>query len=132
MHLLVVTPDRQVLDAEVEEIYAPGLSGQFGVLPKHVSFVTALVPGEIRYKERGSDRFMAVSGGVCEVSGDTVTILADTAEPAAEIDLDRAIAAEKRAAERLPREAWGSAEHDETLAAAARAGARRQVAARAK
>ena len=124
MHLLVVTPDRQVLDAEVEEIYAPGLSGQFGVLPKHVSFVTALVPGEIRY--------MAVSGGVCEVSGDTVTILADTAEPASEIDLDRAIAAEKRAAERLPREAWGSAEHDETLAAAARAGARRQVAARAK
>ena len=131
MHLLVVTPDRQVLDAEVEEIYAPGLSGQFGVLPKHVSFVTALVPGEIRYKERGSDRFMATlaSSGLAVIPADD---LADTAEPASEIDLDRAIAAEKRAAERLPREAWGSAEHDETLAAAARAGARRQVAARAK
>ncbi|MFM7141148.1 MAG: F0F1 ATP synthase subunit epsilon [Alphaproteobacteria bacterium] len=132
MQLVVVTPDRQVLDTEVEEVYAPGVAGQFGVLPKHVAFVTALVPGEVRYRERGADRFMAVSGGVCEVSGDTVTILADTAEAAGEIDAARASAAEKRAAERLARESWGTPEYEETVAAAARAVARRQVAARGK
>lgn len=132
MRLVVVTPDRQVLDAEVEEVYAPGIAGQFGVLPKHVGFVTALVPGELRYRERGADRYMAVSGGVCEVAVDTVTILADTAESASDIDLERAGNAERRAAEALPRAAWGTPEHEEAVSAAARAAARRQVASRAR
>lgn len=132
MRLVVVTPDRQALDTEVEEVYAPGVAGQFGVLPKHVSFVTALVAGELRYRERGADRYMAISGGVCEVSDDTVTILADTAEGAVDIDLERVASAERRAAEALPRLSWGTPEREEATAAAARAAARRQVAARSR
>ncbi len=132
MRLVVVTPERLVLDTDVEEVYAPGVMGQFGVLPKHVTFLTALASGELRYRERGTDRYMAVSGGVCEVLDDTATILADTAEAASEIDVDRASAAEKRAIDALSRAAAGSLEHTELRAAAERAANRRAVAARAR
>ena len=82
MRLLLVTPAREVLDAEVEEVYAPGVLGEFGVLPQHATFLTALDTGKLRYRTGGKDHYLEVSGGVCEVLGDTVTILADTAEEA--------------------------------------------------
>ena len=132
MRLVVVTPERQLLDVTVEEVYAPGVAGQFGVLPKHVSFLTALVPGEVRYRERGVDHYLAIGGGICEVVNDIVTILADSAEPAPDIDVHRAAAAEKRALERLTQLPSGSAEYGAERAAAERAAARRQVAARAR
>jgi F-type H+-transporting ATPase subunit epsilon len=132
MRLVVVTPDRQVLETEVEEVYAPGVAGQFGVLPKHVSFLTALVPGEVRYRANGVDHYLAIGGGLCEVVNDVVTILADSAEFAADIDLERAVAAEKRAAEQLARATASTAEYEALRAAADRAAARRQVATRAR
>jgi F-type H+-transporting ATPase subunit epsilon len=132
MRLVVVTPDRQLLDTTVEEVYAPGVAGQFGVLPNHVTFLTALTPGEVRYREGGVDRYLAIGGGICEVVNDTVTILADTAELAAVIDLERAVAAEKRALEHLAQLPWGSTEHDQERVTAERASARRQVAARTR
>ena len=131
MRLVVVTPERLVLDAEVEEIYAPGVMGQFGVLPEHVNFLTSLVPGEVRYREKGADRYLAIGGGVCEVVDDVVTILADTAETADEIDLERAVSAEQRAVAVLDSVAFGSAEYEEVRSAADRAAARRAVASRA-
>jgi F-type H+-transporting ATPase subunit epsilon len=132
MRLVVVTPERQLLDVTVEEVYAPGVAGQFGVLPKHVSFLTALVPGEVRYREAGVDHYLAIGGGICEVVDDVVTILADSAEPAADIDVQRAAAAEKRALEHLSQLPSGSAEYEAERATAERAAVRRQVAARGR
>lgn len=132
MRLVVVTPERLLLDTSVEEVYGPGVMGQFGVLPMHVNFLTALAAGEVRYRESGVDRYLVVSGGVCEVVSDTVTVLADTAEPAEEIDPERAARAGKRAAEDLAKTAPDSPEHDELRAAVERASARRAVAARSR
>ena len=130
MRLVIVTPERQILDTTVEEVYAPGVAGQFGVLPQHVSFLTALVPGEVRYRSNGVDHYLAIGGGLCEVVNDVVTILADSAESPGDIDVARAAAAEKQALERLAHLAVGSAEYEVERAAADRAIARRQVAAR--
>jgi F-type H+-transporting ATPase subunit epsilon len=130
MRLVIVTPERQILDTTVEEVYAPGIAGQFGVLPQHVSFLTALVPGEVRYRSNGVDHYLAIGGGLCEVVNDVVTILADSAEAPDDIDVARAAAAEKQALERLAHLAVGSAEYEVERAAADRAIARRQVAAR--
>ena len=88
MRLQLVTPDRQVLDTEIEEIYAPGIRGQFGVLPEHVNFLTALDTGALRYRADGKDQWVAVSGGVAEVLGESVTVLADGAEVAGQIDAE--------------------------------------------
>ena len=87
MRLQLVTPDRQVLDAEIDEVYAPGVRGQFGILPEHVNFLTALDVGELRYRSGGRDRWVAVAGGVAEVLGEDVTIPADNAAAAEEIDI---------------------------------------------
>jgi len=97
MQLKLITPERQVLDTEVEEVYAPGVAGEFGVLPGHITFMTALTVGVLRYKSQGREHFVSVSGGFVEVLNDTVTVLADTAEQAEEIDAERAKRAEERA-----------------------------------
>jgi F-type H+-transporting ATPase subunit epsilon len=97
MQLKLITPERQVLDTEVEEVYAPGVAGEFGVLPGHITFMTALSVGVLRYKSQGREHFVSVSGGFVEVLNDTVTVLADTAEQAEEIDAERAKRAEERA-----------------------------------
>lgn len=96
MRLLLVTPERLLLDTEVDEVYAPGVLGQFGVLPLHVNFLTALGTGELRLRSGGVDRYVAVSGGILEVLDDVVTVLADTAEFSEEIDVARAKSAEQR------------------------------------
>jgi F-type H+-transporting ATPase subunit epsilon len=132
MRFVLVTPERQLLDTEVEEVYAPGVNGQFGVLPKHTTFLTALATGELRYREHGADHYVAVSGGVAEVLGDTLTILADSAEPAGEIDVDRAQAAQRRAAAALGHAATESAESFDLQSALSRALNRIAVAGRAR
>jgi F-type H+-transporting ATPase subunit epsilon len=129
MRLLLVTPERQLLDTDIEEVYAPGVNGQFGVLPEHVNFLTALGTGELRYRTHGVDHYVAVSGGILEVKDDVVTVLADSAEPAEEIDAERAALAEKRAQEQLTVLTFGTAEYVEVRAAIDRATTRRQVAA---
>jgi F-type H+-transporting ATPase subunit epsilon len=131
MRFRLVTPSRELLDLEVEEVYAPGVLGQFGVLPLHANFLTALEPGELRYRASGKDYYVAVSGGVCEVLDDVVTVLADAAEPIAEIDVDRARASETAAVARLDEIDLESPEGIETRAALARARNRLEVAKRA-
>jgi len=131
MRFRLVTPARELLDLEVEEVYAPGVLGQFGVLPLHANFLTALEPGELRYRANGKDHYLAVSGGVCEVLDDVVTVLADAAEPAAEIDVARAREAEQRALARVDSVEPESPEGIEVRAALARAQNRIQVAQRA-
>ena len=100
MLLEVVTPDRKVLSQEVEYVGAPGIMGEFGVMPNHIPFLSALGIGSLYFKDGGKDSYVFVAGGFAEVSNNKVTILAEVAERADEIDEARAQAAQKRAEER--------------------------------
>jgi len=98
LELSIVTPEQAVVaGAVVDEIVAPGREGEFGVLPAHEPFLAPLRPGIVRYRDDGGLHRVAVSGGFAEVTAERVTILARTAEPAGEIDRDRAVAARDRA-----------------------------------
>ena len=100
--LHVVTPQGQILDRLVREVTAPGLEGEFGVLPRHARFMAALGVGELRYvDDAGEPGVLAVAGGFAEVTPAGVNILAQTAEQADEIDVARAEAALRRAEQRL-------------------------------
>lgn len=100
--LHIVTPTGEVLDESVVELTAPGLDGEFGVLPRHARYMTALGIGALRYvREDGTDGLLAVAGGFAEVTRSGVNILAQTAEDAEKIDIARAEAALQRAQTRL-------------------------------
>ena len=99
--LEVVTPDRLVLSTEAEVVVCPGVEGQFGVLPGHIPFLSALEIGEMYYKTGGKTEYLAVSGGFAEVTGEKVTIVAESAEKGREIDIERAKRALERAEKRL-------------------------------
>jgi len=99
--LEIVSPHGAVLKEEVDEVIAPGSEGEFGVLPGHISFVTTLKVGVLVYKQGGAARYVFVNSGYSEVSGDTVLVLADSAERAEAIDVERAKEAMRRAEERL-------------------------------
>ncbi|HXV21258.1 MAG TPA: F0F1 ATP synthase subunit epsilon [Desulfuromonadales bacterium] len=101
LRLDMVTPYKQVLSQDVDEVTAPGTVGEFGILPGHTPLLTTLKIGELSYRQ-GSETFhVAVNWGYVEVEEDKVTVLVETAEPADEIDLERAKAALGRAEEAL-------------------------------
>ena len=99
--LEIVTPQGLVFSEEVDEVTAAGSEGEFGVLPGHVPFVTTLKIGILTCKKGNESRFFFVNWGYAEVNHEKVMILADSAEKSEEIDLERAMAARKRAEERL-------------------------------
>jgi F-type H+-transporting ATPase subunit epsilon len=101
LQLDIVTAERLVTSEEVDVLVAPGEDGELAVLPHHAPLLTVLKPGEIRVLNDGEESDIAVSGGFMEVMPDKVTILADTAERADEIDEERAEAALKKAQERI-------------------------------
>lgn len=101
MQIAVVTGEREIYRGEAEEVVAPGVEGELGILPHHAALLTALKPGEMRIKLAGSEDDLFVSGGFLEVYNNTVTVLADAAEHAEDIDRDRAEEARRRAQERL-------------------------------
>jgi F-type H+-transporting ATPase subunit epsilon len=101
IRLRVVTPSRLLLDEEVDEVTAPGELGEFGVLPNHISFLSTLVPGEMSYKQGANRRTLAVTGGYAEVLDNVMTVLAQAAEYASEIDSARAQRAKERAERQL-------------------------------
>ena len=84
--LHLITPTRQLVEAEVEQVVAPGAAGQFGVLPEHVTFLGELDLGLLTYVEHGTTKRVVVHGGYAEVVDNVVTILADEAELPEEID----------------------------------------------
>jgi F-type H+-transporting ATPase subunit epsilon len=103
--LEVVTPEKYVVDEEVEIVVAPGVIGEFGVLIGHTPFLTILKTGTVRYTDaNGKERFVFVSGGFAEALPDKVTVLAESAERRRDIDVARAKAAQQRAQERLAQE----------------------------
>ena len=101
MRLEIVTAERLLYSEDVDMLVAPGVDGQLGILPNHAPLLTTLQPGEIRVDKDGDESYMAVSGGFLEVMANKVTILADTAERAEEIDVERAEEAVRRAQERI-------------------------------
>lgn len=99
--LEIVTAERLVLSEDVEYVSAPGVDGILGILPRHQPLLTALTFGELHYKKGGQEHNFAIGGGFMEVRPDKVTVLADSAEHADEIDEQRAEAARQRAQQTL-------------------------------
>lgn len=101
LHLSIVTPDGPVYDSKVEMLSTKAESGELGILPGHIPMVAPLQIGAVRINTGSGTEFVAVSGGFLEVRPDTVTILAQTAELAENIDISRAEEAKGRAEARL-------------------------------
>ncbi|MGE5596784.1 MAG: F0F1 ATP synthase subunit epsilon [Hyphomicrobiales bacterium] len=100
----IVTAERVVRTEQgVEVLIAPGSEGQLAILPRHAALMTTLDPGELIFRRGNVEEPFAVTGGFMEVRNDRVTILADAAEAAEEIDVERAEEARRRAEERLRR-----------------------------
>ncbi len=101
MKLEIVTPYKKVVDTDVEEVTATGKLGEFSVLPGHAPFLTSLNIGELAFKNNGVAEHMALNWGYFEIKDDRIIVLVETAETAAEIDIERAKAAQGRAEEAL-------------------------------
>ena len=102
LSLEVVTPFRTVLNDEVDSVTLPGIEGEMGILPEHVPLLTTLDAGIMSYvNSSGSTQAIAVHWGYAQVDGNNVRVLAELAETADEIDLPRALEAEKKAKELL-------------------------------
>jgi F-type H+-transporting ATPase subunit epsilon len=101
--LEIVTPDRALVNEEVDEVELPGSEGYFGVLPGHTELLASLQVGELWYRVGQEKHYLAVAFGFVEVLPDRVTVLARIAEKAQDIDVARAEAAKKRAEERMSR-----------------------------
>jgi F-type H+-transporting ATPase subunit epsilon len=99
--LEIVTPDRAVVHEQVDEVEAPGAAGYFGVLPGHTPMLALLQVGVLWYRKGAEKTYLSVAGGVAEVTADRVIVLAQIAERAEDIDVDRAQAAKQRAEQRL-------------------------------
>ncbi|MEO8972428.1 MAG: F0F1 ATP synthase subunit epsilon [Ktedonobacteraceae bacterium] len=127
LHVEVVTAERELYNGEANLVSAPGTEGRLGILPRHVALLTTLAPGELRIELNGAAEPLFVSGGFLEVSNDSVTVLADTAEHAEEIDEARAEEARRRAEERL-QDVQSETERVELQAALERAISRIRVA----
>ncbi|MEW6724165.1 MAG: F0F1 ATP synthase subunit epsilon [Bacillota bacterium] len=117
--LEVVTPERKVYSREVEMVIARAIDGDIGVLRGHTPLVTALQPWVLRARIEENEERMAVSGGFMEVTPEKITILAETAELASEIDVERAKSARQRAEARLAGEGLDDEETDQIRAEAA-------------
>lgn len=102
MRLDIVTIERRLYQGEADMVIAPGVDGEMGILPRHAPLITSLNYGELVVRKAGEeDQFFAIGGGFIEVQPTQVVVLADVAERAEEIDIERADAARRRAEERL-------------------------------
>ena len=128
----IVTAERIVYSAEADAVIAPGVDGQLGILPHHSPLMTSLQAGELVVRRGKEEDIMAISGGFLEVRPDRVIVLADQAERAEEIDIERAAQARKRAEESLQQKRTADVEQTVAEAALRRALVRLSVAERVK
>lgn len=126
----IVTPQRVLLQAQVDELNVPGELGYIGILPGHTAFLSTLGEGELMYREGSEENYMTLFWGYMEVNNDKVTILAEVAESGPDVDQARAESARDRAEDRLGRqtEADTDLDFDRARAALARSMIRLQVA----
>ena len=127
----IVTPERILFQAQVDELNVPGELGYLGILPGHTAFLTTLGQGELMVRQGADQFFLAVFWGYMEVNDDKVTILAEIAEPGEEIDRPRAEAARDRAEDRLRRTQEVEVDFERARAALMRSMIRLQVASKA-
>ena len=125
--LTIVTPERSLVSEDVDELQIPGASGYLGVLPGHAPLFTELKVGELSYRKGSTWMSLVVAWGFAEVLPDQVRVLAETAERATEIDLERATRSKERAEDRL-RKAEAGVDFDRARIALERAIIRIQVA----
>lgn len=104
LHLKIITHEKVVFDADVDEIYSKGTQGEFGILPGHIPFMSALDIGVTKVVMDGKPELFTTMGGVFQLKDNEAVILTQAAESASEIDIERAEAAKKRAEERLENE----------------------------
>jgi F-type H+-transporting ATPase subunit epsilon len=131
LDLTIVTPERSVVHEQVEELQIPGAAGYFGVLPGHAPLFSELKVGEVSFRQGNRWSFLAVAWGFVEVQPNQVRILAETAERAQEIDLERATRAKQRAEERISK-GGDTVDYNRALISLERALIRIQVAAKAQ
>ena len=112
MQLEIVTPEKITYSGEVDEIVVNTADGEIGILPHHVNLFTKVMPGEVILKIGGKEQFLAITGGFLEVNNNKVTILADYAVHAEDIDVDKALEAQKRAEEILKKKTEGGTQQD--------------------
>ena len=101
LKLEIVTPDGKAYSEDVEMVTLTGVQGEMGILPQHIPLMTKMVPGELVVRKGGRDLFVAVGGGLVQVTGTRVNILTDMAVAADKIDEARAEEARRRAEARL-------------------------------
>ena len=97
LHLEIVTPERQVYSDTVDSVQVPGSEGELGVLPHHAPLVSTLGVGELRFRKDGTEESFAIVGGFLQVRPDRVVVLAETADLASDIDLEKAQEARREA-----------------------------------
>jgi len=112
MQLEIVTPEKILYQGDVDQITLNTASGKISVLPHHVNLFTKIVPGELLLKIESREQYLAITGGFLEVSNNKVTILADYAVHADDIDVDKALDAQKRAEELLKKKEESMDEQD--------------------
>jgi len=127
--LQIVTPERLIVQEQVDEVEIPGSEGYFGVLPGHTPLLASLAVGELWYRKGQEKFFLSIAFGFAEVLPDRVTILARIAERAEEISVERAEAAKRRAEERLAH-SKSEVDYDRARAALMKSLARLQVSTR--
>ena len=129
--LQIVTPDRLIVQDQVDEVEVPGSEGYFGVLPGHTPMLASLAVGELWYRKGQEKTFLSLAYGFCEVLPDRVTILAQLAERAEDIDVARAEEARRRAEQRLA-QAKGDVDYERARTALMKSIARIQVSSRSQ
>ena len=97
LQLEIVTPERLVYEDEVDSVNVPGIEGELGILPHHAPLVSTLGYGELRIRKGGAEESFAIVGGFVQVRPDKVVVMAETADLASEIDLERAQEARREA-----------------------------------
>ena len=97
LHLEIVTPEKLAYEGEVDSVQLPGSEGELGVLPHHAPLVSTLGVGELRFRKDGTEESFAIVGGFLQVRPDRVVVLAETADLASDIDLEKAQEARREA-----------------------------------
>ena len=101
LHLEVITPEKVILDEEVDEIVITTVTGEIAILPNHENLLTKIIPGEMTIKNNGKEDHFAVTGGFLEVTENKISILADYAVRAEDIEVGKAQEAQERAKKRM-------------------------------
>jgi F-type H+-transporting ATPase subunit epsilon len=127
LHVDIVTVEGRRYEGDAEFVVAPGIAGELGILPRHIPLLTELKPGSVKVRNENEEHLFFVSGGFLEVRPDEVTVLADAAERADDIDEARAEEARRRAQELLQQKV-SDADQAAASAALARAEARLRLA----